>query len=281
MWFDSHCHIQAGEFDADREQVLARAIEAGIDYLLLATTDLADSKRVLELARHYPGVYCSAGFHPHEAEGWEEGSYRALKTLILEANQEAADLGRPPYFVAVGEIGLDYYYDHSPREVQRKVFRRQIALAHELGLPIIVHEREAFQDSFQILQEAVAEGLLPSERPGVCHCFSGSVESGQMLLDLGFYLGFDGPITFKNAKQPPKVASTIRLDRLLLETDSPYLTPVPFRGKRNEPARLVLIGEKLAALRDLDLDLVASQTSHNSLELFGLTDYRDWKLKLD
>lgn len=260
-WFDSHAHLQDEVFDIDRQEVLARAAAGQVNRILLPASDLADSRRAIELAIFDPRLCCSVGCHPHEASGFDEDALTQFRSLIDEYR------GDP--IVAIGETGLDYHYDFSPRPVQQAVFRAQLALAYECGLPLIIHEREATADCLRILQETAAAGKLRSS-PGVFHCFSGSPEMAEILLKMGFYIGIDGPVTFKNARKTPEVIRLCPHDRLLLETDSPYLTPVPYRGQRNEPAFLPAIAEKVAEIWQLPLAEVARITSLNACKLFGL-----------
>lgn len=268
-WFDTHCHLQDNAFNADRDQTFQRAKDAGVEYILLSTSFLEDSRKAAEIALQYENVYCSMGFHPHDAKKWNANSAQKLKNLYQKAEIQAKKLDRANPIVAIGEIGLDYYRDLSPRNVQQQVFREQLLLAYELQLPIIIHEREAFQASYEILRWAYEQGFLQKEA-GVVHCFSGSWESAQLILALGFVIGLDGPVTYKNAKRPKEIAREISLDKLLLETDAPYLTPEPKRGKRNESAYLPYIGQEIAALRSEDLAIIAEQTTANGKRVFNI-----------
>ena len=265
-WFDSHAHLQDRVFAADVSQVLARAAEKGIGRILLPSSSYDDSTAVRELAGQNRCFVCAVGCHPHEADGYEQQSRGNWDCLIR------AGLPRP--IVAIGEIGLDYHYDYSPRPVQQTVFRRQLELAFDFDLPVIIHEREATADCLTIFREYRAKDRL-RKVPGVFHCFSGSVETAAILLEMGFYLGFDGPVTFKNAKKPLDVLAACPRDRVLLETDSPYLTPVPLRGQRNEPANIPLIGGKVAELWHVAPVEVAAQTTANACRLFGLERFAD------
>lgn len=269
VWFDSHCHLQDEQFAADRTEVFARARQQGIKYILLSTSNLADAEIALELAFSMPDVYCAMGFHPEDAQLFTHSSCADLKNLFHQAAKQAERLGRDNPIRAIGEIGLDYHWDTNPRDLQKFVYREQIRLASELELPLIIHERDAFADSFEILQWASKANLLLPEA-GVCHCFSGSWESAQQVLQLGFLIGLDGPVTFKNAKKPKLIAKEIELEKLLLETDSPYLTPEPNRGKRNESSFLPFIGQTIAELREQDLALIAAQTTRNARRLFRI-----------
>lgn len=268
-WFDTHCHLQDKAFAADRAQVFQRAKEEGVEYILLSTSYLEDSRAAAELALQYENVYCSMGFHPHDTKRWNANSAQKLKNLYQKTEIQAKKMDRANPIVAIGEIGLDYYRDLSPRNVQQQVFREQLLLAYELQLPVIIHEREAFQASYEILRWAYEQGFLQKEA-GVAHCFSGSWESAQLMLALGFVIGLDGPVTYKNAKRPKEIARKISLDKLLLETDAPYLTPEPKRGKRNESAYLPYIGQEIATLRSEELKIIAEQTTANGKRVFNI-----------
>ncbi len=268
FWVDTHCHIHTEQFAFDGDAVLERAKEADVGLIVLSTETIGDSKEALKFASAHSQIFCAAGVHPQQASTWHEDSYAELKSLVLSDRKEQAKHNLPPNIVAIGEIGLDYYYENSPREIQKQVYWEQIKLAYELDLPFIIHERDAFLDSYTILQKAKSSGYLRSI-PAVAHCFSGSLESAKLLLKMGLYLGFDGPLTFKNAKAAPSIVQGMPRDRLLLETDSPYLAPVPFRGKRNEPKNIPIIGEKVAELWQVNTAEVAEQTTANALRFFG------------
>ena len=216
MLIDTHTHLDDRRFDRDREGVVARAQEAGVHTFITIGCDLATSRAAVALADHYPFVYATVGVHPHEVRHVKDAWFTELR-----------DLARHPKVLAYGEIGLDYHYDHSPRDIQRARFREQVRLARELTLPIVIHTREAQEDTIGILKEERA-----SELGGVFHCFSGDAWLAKDALDLGFYVSFSGVITFHNATMLREIAVTVPMDRLLIETDCPYLTPVPHRGKR-------------------------------------------------
>jgi len=254
MLFDSHTHLDDEGFDLDRDEVIERAREAGVKYMLNPGADLASSIKGVNLAERYEGLYAAVGVHPHDVKDMDEATMEILKALSQKNK-----------VVAIGEIGLDFYYDHSPRDTQRYWFKRQIQLAREVGLPIIIHERDAHQEVFDILKEARA-----GELGCVMHCFSGSVELAKEYVKLGMYISLGGPVTFKNARKPQEVAMAVPLDKLLIETDSPYLTPIPFRGKRNEPARVSLVAEKIAELRGLSPETLAQQTTENAKAFFRI-----------
>lgn len=260
---DSHCHIDGEAFDADRDEVVQRAGEAGVVAMLnVGTGDPGtdDFRKAVDAAERYESVFASVGVHPHDAKLYND---RAEDHLI--------DLTRADKVIAWGEIGLDFFYDHSPRDVQIEVFRRQIRLAKELGLPIIVHSRDAEEETLRVLlEEYRAVSGNESRSPGIMHCFGGTREMAESLLPLGFLISFAGNVTFKNAGGLREAAMAVPLERLLVETDCPFLTPVPFRGKRNEPANVVHTAAFLASLHGVGLATIASATTRNFLELFGL-----------
>ena len=253
MLADSQAHNDDERFDADREEVVARALAAGVSLIVNIGADMASSARSVALAEKYPGIYAAVGMHPHDSQDMKENDYRQLEQW---ANH--------PKVVAIGEIGLDYHYDLSPRSVQKEVFLRQLDLARKTGKPFIIHEREAHADMLDIIRNA-ARGLN-----GVFHCFSGSVETAREYLKMGFYISVAGPVTFPKSVKTKEVAKAVPLDRLLVETDSPYLTPQPFRGKRNEPAYVRLVAEEIANVRDISLAELAEATTANVRRLFNI-----------
>jgi TatD DNase family protein len=252
---DSHCHLDMPQFDADRDEVVARAREAGVeDLLIVGGVDAeAGHLRALKVADEL-GVPVSAGVHPHEAKLADEGVYDELRGLARD--------GR---VAAIGEIGLDFHYDHSPRDVQREAFRRQVRLAREVGLPIIIHTREADEETARLLEEERA-----GDCGGVIHCFTGGQELARRALALGFYVSFSGILAFPRAEVIQSVAREVPLDRLLIETDSPFLAPPPHRGKRNEPAFVVEVARKLAQLRGATVEAVGAAARDNFRRLFRL-----------
>lgn len=269
IWFDTHSHLQDEDFAQDLQEVLARAREAGVSRIMLAASNEKDARAACRLALAQPMLYAAVGIHPHDAKTWDQGSRARLERLVLETNQAAGDRDKP--VVAIGEIGLDFHYDFSPRDVQHQVFREQLELAHDLDLPVIIHMREATAPMLEVLTRARADGLFSSQHPaGVIHCYSGSAETVPLLLDLGFMIGFDGPITFKKAKKPIAALAAVPLDRLVLETDAPWLTPAPYRGKRNESAYLPYIGQKAAEIQGVSLETMAQATTCNALRLFRI-----------
>jgi len=256
MLIDSHTHIQGKEYAGDVEAVIARAREAGVEKIIAVggAGDMSSNTEAVALAKTFPDIYATVGMHPHDAKDVGADELKKLK-----------DLAAAPKVIAVGETGLDYYYDHSPRDVQRRVFAEFIHLARETGLPIVVHERDAAQDVADLLR---TEGA--GELRGVIHCFTGDYEAACAYLDLGFYISFTGIITFKNANLLREVVRRVPLDRMLVETDSPYLTPVPHRGKRNEPAYVQYVAETIAKIKCVSLEEVARVTTQNVRELFGV-----------
>ncbi len=251
--FDTHAHYDSSAFNPDREAVLAALPEAGVALVVDPGCDLPTSRAALALAEQFPHVYAAVGIHPEDCAGYTDADLDALRQLC-----------RHDKAVAIGEIGLDYYWaENPPREFQQQVFRRQLELALELDMPVIIHDREAHGDSLAIVKE------YPGLR-GVFHCFSGSPEMAAELLKRGWYLGFDGPITYKNAKRAPEVAAMTPLDRILVETDSPYMTPVPFRGKRNDSRYLPYVLEKLAEWKGVTTQEMTDITFANGKRLFGI-----------
>ncbi len=257
---DSHCHIDGEKFDADRDEVLQRAADAGIVAMLNVGTgdpNSDDFKRAVACAEKYPTVYASVGVHPHDAKLYDDAAEKHLIELVKSSEK----------VVAWGEIGLDFHYDHSPRDVQTEVFRRQIHVAKELDLPIIVHSREANDETVEILTEECSyEGF----RGGIMHCFGGTIEIVQALVPIDFLISFAGNVTFKNADDLREVAEMMSLNKMLVETDCPFLTPEPNRGKRNEPAYLVHTVEQMAEHMYIEPSALATQTTENFFDFFRL-----------
>ncbi len=251
-FIDTHCHIEMKEFDPDREEVIQRAREAGIEAMITIGSDLNGTLEGVRLAEQHDFIYCSVGIHPHEAKDFTDQTYALLKELAQKQK-----------VVAIGETGLDYHYDHSPRDLQRIVFRKQLELANETGLPVVIHSREADEDTLNIVRES---GISH----GVFHCFSGDADMAEQVMALGFSISIAGPVTFKKAMGLQKVASTIPDDYLLIETDAPYLTPEPFRGKRNEPAYILNTANRIAELRGISLQDLSRITTLNAKRLFNI-----------
>ena len=257
---DSHCHIDGEQFDADRDEVVQRARDAGVALLLnIGTGDPhSDSfRKAIAVAERYENVYCSIGVHPHDAKLYDDKAENDLIDLVRSSKK----------VIAWGEIGLDFHYDHSPRDVQQEVFRRQIGVAKELNLPIIIHSREANDETLEILTE---ECSYDEFRGGIMHCFGGTLPMLQELVTLGFMISFAGNATFKNADDLRELAETMQLNKMLIETDCPFLTPEPLRGKRNEPSFLIHTAERLAEHMYIEVEALATQTTENFLQLFDL-----------
>ena len=253
MIFDTHAHYDSGAFNADRFEILDSMQENNVGLIVNPGCDLESSKAAIELAEKYDFVYAAIGWHPEDI----------LDKLTEEAFGEMCALASHPKCVAIGEIGLDYYWDATHKEEQKSLFRRQIELALKLDKPIIVHDREAHGDSMDIIRE------YPEIR-GVFHCYSGSAEMAQELLKRGWYLGFDGPITYKNARKSIEVLEICPAEHMVIETDSPYLTPVPFRGKRNDSSKLGYVIEKIAEVKGMSPEAIEKITYENGRRLFGI-----------
>ncbi|WP_078556456.1 TatD family hydrolase [Bacillus alkalicellulosilyticus] len=254
MLFDTHVHLNAHQYKEDVNEVIKRAKNEGISTMVVVGFDEETIKGALSLAEEHEFIYAAVGWHPVDAIDFNETHLTWLE-----------ELSNHPKVVALGEMGLDYHWDKSPREVQKEVFRQQIRLARKVQLPIIIHNREASQDIVTILQEEKAE-----EVGGIMHCFGGSLDIAKQCMAMNFYISFGGPVTFKNAKKPKEVAKEIPLDRLLIETDCPYLAPHPYRGKRNEPAYVKLVAEQIAELRGMTVEEIANITTENGKKLFGI-----------
>ncbi|WP_053954862.1 TatD family hydrolase [Inediibacterium massiliense] len=254
MLFDSHAHLDDPRFDKDRDEIIKRAQENGISYIVNPGSDFETSVRSIEMAKEYDMVYAAVGVHPHDVKDMDEITLSLLKGL-----------SKKPKVVAIGEIGLDYHYDHSPRDLQREWFRRQIHLAKEVKLPIIIHDREANDDVLRILKEEEA-----FETGVVLHCYSGSAELARQYIKLGAYISIAGPVTFNNARKTVEVVESIPLEYLFVETDSPYLTPVPYRGKRNEMSYVKYVAEKVANIKGISIEEVAHQTTENAKKFFNI-----------
>lgn len=251
---DSHAHLDDDRFEEDRDLVIKSLKENGIELAINIGADLKTSYNSVELAKQYDNIYAAVGIHPHSAR-------EADKTAL----EEIEKMAKENKVVAIGEIGLDYYYDHSPRDVQRKCFKDHLELAKRLNLPVVIHSRDASQETFDIIKEA-QDGSLK----GVLHCYSGSLEMAIEYIKLGFYISFAGPITFKNARVVKEVAEGISLDKLLIETDCPYLTPEPFRGKRNEPKYVKYVAEEIARIKGVRVEEVVEAATRNTKELFNI-----------
>jgi TatD DNase family protein len=259
MFVDSHAHIDGSEFDKDRQQVIERAVAAGVTTILnVGTGDphSQDFERAIELSKQYEFIHTAIGTHPHDARHYDDLAEAKTKRLLTENER----------MLAWGEIGLDFHYDNSPRDVQMDAFARQLRGASELDLPVIIHTREAEAETIDILKRDYHE----AKRRGVFHCFSGSMELAKAALDLGFFISFSGIVTFKKAEELREVARVVPDDRLLIETDCPFLAPIPYRGRRNEPAHVVEVARCLVQVRGTHLNEIAQTTSNNFAECFHL-----------
>lgn len=251
---DTHCHLDDDAFERDIAEVVERAAAAGVGRIIVPAISLENIPAVLALADRFPAVYAAVGIHPNSAAGWRDDWIENLRRWAAHDK-----------VVAIGEIGLDYYWEKTPVEVQHRALRQQLALAAELGLPVIVHNREASRDVLDLLADSPLAGR---EEPGVLHSFSANWEVAETALAMGYYLGFTGPLTYKKADEMREIAARTPLDRVLVETDAPYLTPQPHRGRRNEPAYVRLVAERLAELRGLPLAEIGQATTENSRQLF-------------
>jgi TatD DNase family protein len=256
MLIDTHAHLDSPKFDNDREEVITRALQAGIDTIVNIGFNRETIPSTMALAEQYPFIYAAIGWHPTDAADMK------LEEDLAWIEQ----LCGHPKVVAIGEIGLDYFWDTSPKELQHTVFREQIRLARRLNKPIVIHNRDAHEDIIRLLKEEKA-----SEVGGIMHCFSGSWETAKQCLDLNFHISFGGPVTFKNARVPKEVLERVPLDRLLLETDAPYLTPHPHRGQRNESAYVRLVAETAAQIKGVSLEEIAIITSENGRRCLGIS----------
>jgi len=256
---DTHAHLEMPQFDGDRDEVIKRTVESGISLIIDVGSDLSGSRTALELARRYDFIYASAGIHPHEVKGVTIETYKEIRELLSD-----------PKVVAVGEIGLDYYKDYSPRDIQQREFINQIRIAKEFKKPVIVHSRDAREDTLKILKDEKV-----SEIGGIMHCFSGDEEMARRCMDMGFYISFAGPITYPNADKLRKVVKSIPTNRLLIETDCPYLAPQQMRGKRNEPAYVRHVAEKVAEVKGLTVEDIERVIRLNVHNLFGIGDVNE------
>ncbi|SFB22647.1 MULTISPECIES: TatD family hydrolase [unclassified Bacillus (in: firmicutes)] len=254
MLFDTHVHLNAEQFNEDLKETIERALDEGVTKMVVVGFDRPTITKAMELAERYDFIYACVGWHPVDAIDMTDDDLKWIEELASH-----------PKVVAIGEMGLDYYWDKSPKEIQKEVFRKQIRLAKKVKLPIVIHNRDATSDIVEILKEENA-----AEVGGIMHCFSGSVEVARECVEMNFYISLGGPVTFKNAKKPKEVAAEIPLEKLLIETDCPYLTPHPYRGKRNEPAYVKLVAEQIAEIKGLSLEEVANATTENAKIVFGI-----------
>lgn len=256
MYIDTHVHLNADQYEEDLQEVIDRALAANVKKMVVIGFDHKTIERAMKLAEDYPFIYAVIGWHPVDAIDCTEEDLQWIENLA--ANKKV---------VGIGETGLDYYWDKSPKDIQQELFRKQIRLAQKVNLPIIIHNRDATEDVLRILKEE--EAHLTG---GIMHCFGGSVETAIQCIDMNFKISLGGPVTFKNAKKPKEVATEIPLEHLLIETDAPYLAPHPHRGKRNEPSLVPLVAEEIARLKGLSVEEVALATTKNAEEFFGLID---------
>lgn len=253
-FFDTHTHMDAEQFDADRDEAIMRAFEAGVRKLVNVGCDMESSRKSIEMSEKYPFVYAAVGVHPHDADNYSD-----------EAERELEELLKHPKAVALGEIGLDYYYDFSPRERQKEVFKRQMELAERTGKKVIIHSREATADTLEIMK------MYPDVK-GVVHCYSGSLETAREILKMGYMISFTGVLTYNNAVKAVQCVKELPLDRIMAETDSPYLTPVPFRGRRNESMNVGLVVRRMAEIREMDIKELSEIIYENSERFYFSKD---------
>ena len=251
--FDSHAHYDDDSFSEDISELLGTLPEKGVSHVVNCATDINSCRKLAEISDRYSYIYFAAGIHPHEAEDTKEGFIEELKTF-----------SKHPKCVGIGEIGLDYHYDFSPRDIQRQVFEKQLILAKELNLHVIIHDREAHEDTLNLLRKYQPKGIV--------HCFSGSVEMAKDIVKLGMLIGLGGAVTFKNAKKPVEVAKYVPLESLVLETDCPYMTPVPFRGKRNDSSLISVTADFIAELKGISTQELLDITCNNAKNIFGITE---------
>jgi len=256
---DTHCHLDFDRFDTDREQVIARAVDAGVKKILVPGIDVSSSEMAIRLAEEHTEVYAAVGVHPNYGKTWNSSTFKTLETL-----------SQHPKVIAIGEIGLDYYREWTPHNIQKRNFNLQLDLAAEIQLPVIIHCRESYQDIHSMVADWInrlpGNGL--SNSPGILHSFSGNIEQAKPFSEMNFFFGISGPVTFKNAEESRQTVAQLPLDKILIETDAPYLTPHPYRGKRNEPAYVYYIAEKIAEIHNLSPLKIGDITYENSLKIF-------------
>ena len=251
MYFNTHTHLNSKELYSQRDIFIKHALDNNVDYIVVAGYDLPSSKYAVEIAQEYPFIYATVGISPNDC----------LETTDADLNEIEALL-QNPCVVALGEIGLDYYWEDFPHDKQKDIFQKQIDIAKKHDKPIVIHARDAYEDTYRILKQAAHRGIM--------HCYSGSVEMAKRYIEIGFEISLAGPVTFKNARVPKEVATVIGIDHLMIETDCPYLAPHPFRGKLNEPANVVYIAQEIAKLKNMEIEDVARITTFNAKRMFGI-----------
>lgn len=251
MFFNTHTHLNSEQLYPNRDMYIQHALDNGVEYIVVAGYDLESSKKAIEIAHEYSFIYATVGISPNDCLNTTDEDLYEIERLLQD-----------PRAVALGEIGLDYYWDDVPRHQQREIFLKQIDIAKKYQKPIVIHARDAYEDTYDILKQAAHYGIM--------HCYSGSAQMAKRYIDIGFEISLAGPVTFKNAKVPKEVASTIGIDHLMIETDCPYLTPHPFRGKLNEPANVVYIAQEVAKLKNMEIEDVARITTFNAKKMFGI-----------
>jgi len=251
MYFNTHSHLNSEQLYPNRDEYIQHAYEKGVKYIVVAGYDLESSRRAVEIAHENENIYATVGISPNDCLETTDDDLNEIEVLLQD-----------PYVVALGEIGLDYYWDDVPRDKQKDVFVKQIDIAKRHDKPIVIHARDAYEDTYKILKQAAYRGIM--------HCYSGSVEMAKRFVKIGFAISLAGPVTFKNARVPKSVAENIGIDHLMIETDCPYLTPHPFRGKLNEPANVVYIAQEIAKLKNMEIEDVARITTFNAKRMFGI-----------
>ena len=257
---DTHCHLNLPQFDSDLETVINEAHQRGIKKILVPGTDIPTSERAIKIAERFPEVYAAVGIHPNDGLKWDSQSYKKLQSLA-----------KMPKVVAIGEIGLDYYWKDCPEEIQKNILRDQLMIADENQLPVILHSRNSLVDLIKLITDWISlREPDPSNRPlGVFHAFEGNLEDAFIIKELNFYIGIGGPVTYKNALMKQQIAKDFPISSILLETDSPYLSPHPFRGKRNQPSNIYFVAEKVSQIRETQLKLIVQETTNNADILFA------------
>ena len=259
MFIDTHAHLFYKNFDGELDQIVERALEADVKYMICPGTDVKTSKQSIELAEKYESIYATVGIHPHDTKSFNGKEIDQLRKLAEHKK-----------VVAIGEIGLDYYYDFSPKAQQLKAFRAQLDLAAELDMPVVIHNREANEDTMNILREYKSKNIR-----GQLHCYAGTIEDAEELVEMGYLISFTGNITFKKLEELREILKTIPIENLMLETDCPFMTPVPFRGKRNEPSYIPYVAEKIAEIHNVSVEEVKQLTTFNAINLFGIGNELD------